>query len=788
MKIKDFLRIVCRNGPYHISYGKSPTSHEQFDTVDDALACVENAQRNELNTWFRLNTIPVGSGDDSSCKDSDVTFLTGIPLDIDPPAGLDSANDLSSWQQNCIAMLDQGSIVPVPTLVYTSGNGIQALYLFTEPLPISEAAKYSFSVKNIAAKLNAVGWTADRKISNPSRLMRVPCGRNFKRKVSGEFPAAFIVKHTPVTFTIDDPAFNAADVAVAGVSTDMVKVNDDILPPMLLANDLLRRLIVQGTIGLDANEYGGKYDHLISKFADESNGITYIACHLLTAGNEDDMVRQALMTPGTWTEKNLYNKDNPAREITRKLEPETMQTYYPDLQQIRDWNRRFKYILGDGGQAMVVEVRPDHSIACRLIGHFKEAYSFEVKEQFEFRPTNPKDPNSPKSYVRVEPKKPESMVAAWIQHDDTPRYLRLQRTMSAVQPMEFNSWPGWAVQPRPGNWDLLRNHIRDNLCRNDTAKFEYMMKWLAWGVQHSGPMHSAVVLYGIQGAGKNVFSKCYGGLWKANCPEILHESQVSEQFNTELARTNVIVFNEAFFSGNVKQSNFIKGLITAPTLTINGKYVNTYFIENSLRIIIASNEELPVRIEPSDRRFFVMRTADRLMSQSEALAIYKQYEEGGQAAMLHDLLIMDLGGFTPACPPKTAEHKELMMLTDISRLERSPIEGYIHEWLNDGIIPGAGLHQGDDWVKVKSSVLLQWLRERRHCHITGKMLVAKLRKLCGVSIGHTRSGNILIFPPLKSVRAEFEKHVPSSADDWKDDAEACWHIPEDSFGEWEDKD
>ena len=46
-------------------------------------------------------------------------------------------------------------------------------------------------------------------------------------------------------------------------------------------------------------------------------------------------------------------------------------------------------------------------------------------------------------------------------------------------PTFFNLWGGFFVEPKPGDWSLMREHIRIVLCGGNAAHFDYFMGWLA---------------------------------------------------------------------------------------------------------------------------------------------------------------------------------------------------------------------------------------------------------------------------------------------------------------------
>ena len=48
---------------------------------------------------------------------------------------------------------------------------------------------------------------------------------------------------------------------------------------------------------------------------------------------------------------------------------------------------------------------------------------------------------------------------------------------------QLNLWCGFGVDPKPGDWTLLRQHIADVICDGDAAALDYFLKWSAWTLQ-----------------------------------------------------------------------------------------------------------------------------------------------------------------------------------------------------------------------------------------------------------------------------------------------------------------
>ncbi len=70
----------------------------------------------------------------------------------------------------------------------------------------------------------------------------------------------------------------------------------------------------------------------------------------------------------------------------------------------------------------------------------------------------------------------------------------------------LNLWRGFGVEPKPGEWPLLRRHILDVLCSGNKEHARYMARWIAWGVQNPIKQSEvALVLGGDKGTGKGKF-------------------------------------------------------------------------------------------------------------------------------------------------------------------------------------------------------------------------------------------------------------------------------------------
>jgi hypothetical protein len=72
----------------------------------------------------------------------------------------------------------------------------------------------------------------------------------------------------------------------------------------------------------------------------------------------------------------------------------------------------------------------------------------------------------------------------------------------------LNLWRGFGVFPSKGTWKLMRNHIYRVLGAGDPKAGRYIIRWLAYTLQHPGEVGETVlVLQGHEGTGKGTLAR-----------------------------------------------------------------------------------------------------------------------------------------------------------------------------------------------------------------------------------------------------------------------------------------
>jgi len=299
--------------------------------------------------------------------------------------------------------------------------------------------------------------------------------------------------------------------------------------------------------------------------------------------------------------------------------------------------------------------------------------------------------------------KPMEAGAAWLKWAERPQFMGVGVHITSTPANDtLNLWESWSVPPAPGDWGLIKDHIRTILCGGDGTLFHFVMAWLANMVQNpEAPAGTALVARGGEGAGKGIIFRMITTWFGRQGLHITSPKQLVGDFNDHLADSIFLFADEAFFAGDKPHEGQLKGLITEPTITVNTKFLPLRTVQNMLHVGMASNNDWVVPAGADARRFCVMDVANTRANDStyfEALA--KQIDGGGSAAFLHYLLGLDLDaycmghGINLRQPPKTAA------LADQKRRSLASHMAWWHSVLETGVLNDwTGEHTNPNTVK-----------------------------------------------------------------------------------------
>lgn len=255
------------------------------------------------------------------------------------------------------------------------------------------------------------------------------------------------------------------------------------------------------------------------------------------------------------------------------------------------------------------------------------------------------------------------------------------------EPPCINLFDGFPMKPKRGDdgpiMDLLRH-----LCAEETtteageeAVLNWVLRWLALPLQRPGTkMRSALVFHGPQGAGKNLFFEIVAALY-GRYALVVGQDQLESDFNDWASQKLFLIGDEVVARAELfHQKNKLKAFITGETICINTKMLPLRNERNQVNVVFLSNEMVPLALEETDRRYFVVytppRRADDLYARTSACLA-----QGGREAFLHRLMTLDLGDATEFdIPPMTQAKRNLI------DLGLKPAERFASEWTG-GFLP-----------------------------------------------------------------------------------------------------
>jgi hypothetical protein len=303
----------------------------------------------------------------------------------------------------------------------------------------------------------------------------------------------------------------------------------------------------------------------------------------------------------------------------------------------------------------------------------------------------------------------DDKASVWLRHPHRKEYDKVVFEPNVETPINIrNLWKGFAYPERKGDCTLYLTHLRDNVCSHDAEKYSYLIRWMAYAVRHPNEQGQvAIVIQGDEGVGKNVAAEKYGALWGGHSIVIADTKGVTSNFNAHLRDKCVLIADEAFFAGDPRQANVLKGLVTGETISIEPKGVDRITVPNLLHIFILGNDQHIISAAPGARRFFVTKCGKEHKQDTVYFAaINDQMRTGGYGALLYHLLHeVDLTGFDMRRSLKTSE------LSDQVEHSLRGVEAAWLERLQLGTIPGHVIKTGT--AEFTFEELLDFMRRRK---------------------------------------------------------------------------
>ena len=180
----------------------------------------------------------------------------------------------------------------------------------------------------------------------------------------------------------------------------------------------------------------------------------------------------------------------------------------------------------------------------------------------------------------------------------------------------FNLFTGFDIEKERNktthSFDYILETVKLNAGDNDDT-YNYLLNYLAHLVQKPAILPEvSIVVIGEQGTGKSSLWENFGDklLGKKYALQSSNADDIIGRFNMNKNKL-LVVMEETESKNTFTSCSQIKTLITQPTTCFENKGKDKFDVRNCGRYIFISNNQTPVKIEQSDRRFMVTECSNR---------------------------------------------------------------------------------------------------------------------------------------------------------------------------------
>jgi hypothetical protein len=287
-------------------------------------------------------------------------------------------------------------------------------------------------------------------------------------------------------------------------------------------------------------------------------------------------------------------------------------------------------------------------------------------------------------YLNLPKVEGSSATKVWMSHPDRRTYegLVFDPAYRSEYANHYNLWQGFAVEPAEGDCSLYLELILTVICCGNEQHYNYLIRWMAHAVQCPGQLPGvAVVLMGGRGAGKGCSIQPFGRLFGRHFASLNTRESFMGRFNAHMQDKMVMFADEVFWSGDKSQEGALKTMITEHRRPYEAKGLPLVELDNFARVVMATNDTWAVPAGHDERRYLVLEVSGVHKQDTTYFgAIDSQMRSGGDSALLHMLLHLDLTGFDVRDVPQTNA------LAGQKLKSLDPLETWWHDCLDEGSI------------------------------------------------------------------------------------------------------
>jgi hypothetical protein len=348
-------------------------------------------------------------------------------------------------------------------------------------------------------------------------------------------------------------------------------------------------------------------------------------------------------------------------------------------------NTQHAIIDNVGGKTVIASWEPSSLDPSKLVVVFQTKESFLLRYSNRFVTID--SPDGRGGFAS----RSQPMGAYWLGHRGRRQYRGVTFMPGGPEADEgcLNLWQRWGVDPSPGDWSLIREHIEGIVADGNEEFADYVIRWIAWSIQNPAKQAEvALVLIGSKGAGKGTLVRCLQRIFGAHAFQVTSREEVIGKFNGHLQDCILFVADEAYWGGDKRCVGRLQGMITEPTLPIERKGIDVIQVKNFLHVVMLAEPGWVIPAGRHERRYAALAVSDAARGDREYFkALHRQIEEDGAEAMMFDLQGMDLEDWHPREIPEALLKGSALQKQQGHTLP--PLEQWYLGLLHNGVLPGA---------------------------------------------------------------------------------------------------
>ena len=200
-----------------------------------------------------------------------------------------------------------------------------------------------------------------------------------------------------------------------------------------------------------------------------------------------------------------------------------------------------------------------------------------------------------------------------------------------------------------------------NIVGNKEEHYIYFNKWLAWILKNPlDRLPTSIILQGEHGTGKTKFCELIlEKIFGKNFLEI-NQSEINSDYNEYIFGKQLIVANEVIHNDNkYLVPDKLKTFITDVHLSINKRFKDTFSIINYSQWIFTSNNQVPLKVDPGDRRYTIFKSK-KLVNGEELIGNLQKNLEKELQGYLNYLFNLEVEFIEVAKPLQNQEKQDLI--------------------------------------------------------------------------------------------------------------------------------